>query len=52
MSPEFRQGERDIRIRLTCTECKKPAEGNHSWVDGSGEICDKCAEEDEKSPAI
>lgn len=48
MSPEFRQGETVREIKLVCTECKGKAEGNHSWTDGSGEICDKCAEEDEK----
>lgn len=49
MSPEFRAAERVISIRLICTECGKPAQGNASWTDGSGEICDACVEKDEKS---
>lgn len=49
MTPEFRQGEREVHIHLTCTECGKSAEGNHSWTDGSGELCDKCVEEDDKA---
>lgn len=49
MSPEFRQGERVVSIHLTCTECGGRAEGEHSWADGSGDICNKCVEEDEKS---
>ena len=51
MSPEFRAGERVVTIKLICTECGKPAQGNHSWTDGSGEICDGCVEQDEKSPS-
>lgn len=46
MSPEFRAGERDYTPRHRCTECGKRAEGNHSWDDGSGEICDACAQAD------
>lgn len=42
MSPEFRAGENPKEIKLTCTECHGPAEGNVSWTDGSGEVCDKC----------
>ncbi len=42
MSPEFRQGERETHISLKCTECGGEAEGNVSWTDGSGEVCDKC----------
>jgi hypothetical protein len=49
MSPEFMQGEREIHIHLTCTECGWNAEGNHSWMDGSGEICDKCVKKDEEN---
>ena len=49
MSPEFLAGERVVTIKLFCTECGKPAQGNHSWTDGSGEICDKCAAEDQSS---
>lgn len=45
MSPEFRAGERDVDVRLTCTECGKRAQGNCAWTDGSGEICDACSEE-------
>lgn len=48
MHYEFRQGERDVDMHYTCTECGGKAEGNCSWTDGSGEICDKCVEEDEK----
>lgn len=48
MSPEFMAGERVIDIPLVCTECGKQAQGNHSWCDGSGDICDKCVEKDEK----
>lgn len=47
MTPEFRAGERDINPRLTCTECGGPAQGNASWTDGSGEICDSCTERDD-----
>ena len=46
MSPEFRAAERVISIRLICTECGKPAQGNASWTDGSGEICDACIAKD------
>jgi hypothetical protein len=46
---EFRQGEKVREIRLICTECGKPAQGNASWSDGSGELCNKCAEEDQKA---
>ena len=49
MHTEFRAGERDTAVRLTCTECGGPAEGNCSWSDGSGEICDSCVEKDEAS---
>ncbi len=42
MSPEFRAGERETHISLKCTECGGKAEGNVSWTDGSGEVCDKC----------
>jgi hypothetical protein len=46
----FRQGENPRPIVLTCTECGGKAEGNRSWSDGSGEICDKCGKElDEES---
>jgi hypothetical protein len=48
MHHEFRQGERETPIKLTCTECGGKAEGNHSWADGSGEICDQCVKQDEK----
>lgn len=47
MHAEFRMGERDVDIRLTCTECGGRAEGNCSWSDGSGELCDKCVAEDQ-----
>ena len=40
---EFRRGENPREPRLICTECGRRAEGNCSWTDGSGEICDKCA---------
>lgn len=46
MSPEFMAGERVITIHLICTECGKPAQGNHSWTDGSGSICDDCVAKD------
>lgn len=46
MSPEFRQGEIVRDIKLICTECGKKAQGNHSWTDGSGEMCDECAAND------
>lgn len=42
MTPEFRAGERVVSVRLCCTECGERAEGNYSWTDGSGEICDMC----------
>jgi hypothetical protein len=45
----FRQGETVREIRLICTECGCPAQGNASWTDGSGEVCDKCVEEDQKA---
>jgi hypothetical protein len=47
MSPEFRANERVIEVKLCCTECEGLAEGNHSWTDGSGEICDACVAADE-----
>lgn len=47
MTPEFRAGERVTTIRLVCTECGGKAEGNSSWCDGSGEICDACVAKDE-----
>lgn len=46
MHYEFRMGERDVDPKLECTECGGPAEGDHSWTDGSGEICNACAEKD------
>lgn len=38
----FRAGENPPTIHYTCTECGGKAEGNCSWADGSGEVCDKC----------
>lgn len=49
MSPEFRAGERVVSVKICCTECGGPAEGNHSWTDGSGHICDACVEADERA---
>jgi hypothetical protein len=46
MPPEFRAGERVISVKLYCTECGGRAQGNASWTDGSGEICDACVERD------
>ncbi len=46
MNPEFRVGEIPVPVRLTCTECGGLAEGNCSWTDGSGEVCDKCVRKD------
>jgi len=46
MDPDFMRGERVAEIAPKCTECGKAAEGNHSWADGSGEICDACADKD------
>ena len=51
MSPEFRAGERDLDVELCCTECGGRAEGNPSWTDGSGEICDSCVAADEAASA-
>jgi hypothetical protein len=50
MDPDFMRGERVAEIAPKCTECGKAAEGNHSWADGSGEICDACLEKQEQSP--
>ena len=47
MDPDFMRGERVVDIKLTCTECGKPAQGNASWNDGSGEICDDCLAKDQ-----
>jgi hypothetical protein len=47
MHAEFRAMERDVDVKLTCTECGGKAEGNCSWSDGSGELCDKCVKEDQ-----
>lgn len=44
---EFRRHESASDPILICTECGGKAEGNASWVDGSGEICDKCVEKDQ-----
>lgn len=52
MSPEFRAGERVVEVKLCCTECEGVAEGNHSWTDGSGEICDACVAADEASHPV
>lgn len=52
MSPEFRAGERVVSVKLCCTECGGRAQGNHSWTDGSGEICDACAEADERGALL
>lgn len=49
MDPEFMAGERVYTIRLICTECGKAAQGNCSWTDGSGEICDDCVAKDQAS---
>jgi len=51
MDPDFMRGERVVDIKLTCTECGKPAQGNASWNDGSGEICDVCLEKDKDAQA-
>jgi len=51
MDPEFMKGERVIDPKLVCTECGKPAQGNASWTDGSGEICDACLEKDQDAQA-
>ncbi len=45
---EFLRNESRKDPKYICTECGKEAEGNHSWSDGEGEICDKCAEETEE----
>src|SRR5271166_4744504 len=42
----FQAGERDVDCRLVCTECGGRAEGNASWSDGSGELCDACVAKD------
>lgn len=47
MDPEFMAGERVIIIHLVCTECGKAAQGNYSWTDGSGDICDDCVAKDQ-----
>ena len=47
MDPDFMRGERVAEIAPKCTECGKAAEGNHSWADGSGEICDACIAKDQ-----
>ena len=47
MAPEFRAGERVRENVLVCTECGKRAEGNASWADGSGDLCDACVAADE-----
>jgi hypothetical protein len=47
MTPEFRQGENPHDSKLTCTECGGVAEGEHSWTDGSGEICNACVAADD-----
>jgi len=52
MHDDFMRGERSIDVKLVCTECGKRAEGNHSWVDGSGEICDKCVAADNGVAAV
>lgn len=44
MHSEFRQLERAPALKVFCTECECEAQGNCSWTDGSGEICDACAE--------
>jgi len=49
VNPEFRAGERAVTPRLICTECGKAAQGNASWTDGSGEICDACVEASEST---
>ena len=46
-----RDGERVRDVKLVCTECGGTAEGNCSWTDGSGEICDSCVEQDELADA-
>ncbi len=42
--------ENPKEILLICTECGGVAEGNASWTDGSGEICNLCAANQESSP--
>lgn len=51
MSPEFRVMERDLAVRMVCTECGEPAQGNCSWTDGSGEICDACVAAEARAAA-
>ena len=46
MNPEFMLGERVVDPKLVCTECGGRAEGNSSWCDGSGDICDRCVKKD------
>lgn len=50
MSPEFRAAERVTCIRLVCADCGGPAQGNVSYSDGSGEVCDSCAAADDGTP--
>lgn len=47
---DFCRGERvDNTPSKPCTECGKPAECYASWDDGSGDICEKCCEEQKTS---
>jgi hypothetical protein len=39
---DFRKGENPKPVKLVCTECGGNAEGNCSWTDGTGEICNAC----------
>lgn len=52
MTPEFRAGERVVSVKLCCTECGGRAQGNASWTDGSGEICDACVDADERAASV
>lgn len=51
MTPEFRAGERVVSVSLCCTECGGSAQGNASWADGSGEICDACVAAQDACPS-
>ena len=52
MDPEFMARERVVNIVLKCTECHGPAQGNHGWADGSGDICDECVKKDEAAQSL
>lgn len=48
MSPEFRAGEQPLADDTVCAECGGSADAYASFDDGSGWVCRRCCERDER----